>query len=108
MDMVCLPSPSHESASLGGGQVLGCAMLKPVGSGCDNEVVSELAAFCVHPDYRGSGRGDSLLACLGTNNSFPLHNAACLGLPAAMCNAAVSNPLLGKHCKGISQHHIGG
>ena len=40
-------------------------MVKLLGSGCDNEVVSELAAFCVHPDYRGSGRGDSLLAYLG-------------------------------------------
>ncbi len=40
-------------------------MVKPLGPGCDNELVSELAAFCVHPDYRGSGRGDSLLAYLG-------------------------------------------
>ncbi|KAL0055755.1 hypothetical protein WJX82_004086 [Trebouxia sp. C0006] len=45
-------------------KVLGCAMVKPLGPGCDNELVSELAAFCVHPDYRGSGRGDSLLAYL--------------------------------------------
>ncbi|KAL3154263.1 hypothetical protein ABBQ32_013759 [Trebouxia sp. C0010 RCD-2024] len=44
--------------------VLACAMVKPLGAGCDNEVVSEVAAFCVHPDYRGSGRGDSLLAYL--------------------------------------------
>ncbi len=48
-------------------QVLGCAMVKPLGPGCDNELVSELAAFCVHPDYRGSGRGDSLLAYLGAS-----------------------------------------
>ena len=47
-------------------QVLGCAMVKPLGAGYDGELVSELAAFCVHPDYRGSGRGDSLLAYLGT------------------------------------------
>ena len=46
-------------------QVLGSAMVKPLGPGCDSELVSELAAFCVHPDYRGSGRGDSLLAYLG-------------------------------------------
>lgn len=50
------------------GQVLACAMVKPLGAGCDNEVVSELAAFCVHPDYRGSGRGDSLLAYLGNHH----------------------------------------
>ncbi len=50
-----------------GWQVLGCAMVKPLGPGCDNELVSELAAFCVHPDYRGSGRGDSLLAYLGAS-----------------------------------------
>lgn len=73
MDIVCLPSPSPQSAGPSGGQVLGCAMLKPVGSGCDNEVVSELAAFCVHPDYRGSGRGDSLLACLGKAQQFYPH-----------------------------------
>ena len=45
-------------------------MVKLLGAGCDNEVVSELAAFCVHPDYRGSGRGDSLLAYLGQFSSL--------------------------------------
>ena len=56
-------------------------MVKPLGSGCDNEVVSELAAFCVHPDYRGTGRGDSLLAYLGTSPSsllIPLPVHPCL------------------------------
>lgn len=48
-------------------------MVKPLGVGYDGETVSELAAFCVHPDYRGSGRGDSLLAYLGTQcQSQPL------------------------------------
>ena len=50
-------------------------MVKPLGVGYDGETVSELAAFCVHPDYRGSGRGDSLLAYLGTyrlNASYSL------------------------------------
>lgn len=42
-------------------QVLGCAMVKPVGIDSQGKHVSELAAFCVHPSYRGSGRGDSLL-----------------------------------------------
>lgn len=46
-------------------------MVKPLGAGCDNEVVSEVAAFCVHPDYRGSGRGDSLLAYLGDHLLLP-------------------------------------
>lgn len=71
------------------GQVLACAMVKPLGAGCDNEVVSELAAFCVHPDYRGSGRGDSLLAYLGDliiimNNAYTFlyMSFAC---PGAVC-----------------------
>ena len=42
-------------------QVLGCVMVKPVGIDSQGKHVSELAAFCVHPSYRGSGRGDSLL-----------------------------------------------
>lgn len=46
-------------------------MVKPLGVGYDGETVSELAAFCVHPDYRGSGRGDSLLAYLGTYRGMP-------------------------------------
>lgn len=56
-------------------------MVKPLGAGCDNEVVSEVAAFCVHPDYRGSGRGDSLLAYLGTSSSSASMLACLLSCP---------------------------
>ncbi|KAL4552786.1 hypothetical protein Ndes2526B_g02695 [Nannochloris sp. 'desiccata'] len=34
------------------------------GRGPAGESVAELAAFCVHPDYRGGGKGDSLLEYL--------------------------------------------
>lgn len=42
-------------------QVLACVLLNPLGSTDDGIECGELAAFCVHPSYRGSGRGDSLL-----------------------------------------------
>ena len=42
-------------------QVLACALLQPLGASTDGVRCGELAAFCVHPAYRGSGRGDALL-----------------------------------------------
>lgn len=42
-------------------QVLACALLQELGASPDGVECGELAAFCVHPSYRGSGRGDSLL-----------------------------------------------
>ena len=41
-------------------------MVKPLGLDAEGNKVSELAAFCVHPSYRGSGRGDSMLDYLGS------------------------------------------
>ena len=40
-------------------------MVKPLGRDGEGNKVSELAAFCIHPSYRGSGRGDSMLDYLG-------------------------------------------
>lgn len=45
-------------------KLLACATVKPLGRGPAGESVAELAAFCVHPDYRGGGKGDSLLEYL--------------------------------------------
>lgn len=45
-------------------RVLGCAMVKPLGANAAGQEVGELAAFCVHPTFRGSGKGDSLLEYL--------------------------------------------
>ncbi|KAK9810524.1 hypothetical protein WJX72_012135 [[Myrmecia] bisecta] len=45
-------------------KVFGCAMVKPLGEDTDGEVVVELAAFCIHPEFRGAGRGDSFLEYL--------------------------------------------
>lgn len=42
-------------------QVLACVLVQPLGQSRDSVQCGELAAFCVHPSYRGSGRGDSLL-----------------------------------------------
>ena len=42
-------------------QVLACVLMQPLGKSPDGVECAELAAFCVHPSYRGSGRGDSLL-----------------------------------------------
>jgi amino-acid N-acetyltransferase len=42
-------------------QVLACALLHELGASADGVQCGELAAFCVHPSYRGAGRGDSLL-----------------------------------------------
>lgn len=44
-----------------GTQVLGCALLQDLGAAPDGPRCGELAAFCVSPAYRGSGRGDALL-----------------------------------------------
>ena len=41
--------------------MLACVCLQPLGATEDGIECGELAAFCVHPSYRGSGRGDSLL-----------------------------------------------
>ena len=49
------------------GKLLACAMLRPLGQGPDGVSCAELAAFCVHSAYRGSGRGDSLLDFLGVS-----------------------------------------
>ncbi len=46
-------------------QILGCAMVKPLGAGADGRQVAEVGAFCVAPACRGSGKGDSLLDFLG-------------------------------------------
>ena len=45
----------------GGAQVLACALLQDLGAAPDGPRCGELAAFCVSPAYRGSGRGDALL-----------------------------------------------
>jgi amino-acid N-acetyltransferase len=45
-------------------KLLACATVKPLGRGPAGESVAEVAAFCVHPDYRGGGKGDSLLEYL--------------------------------------------
>ncbi len=42
-------------------QVLACVLLQDLGWSADGAKCGELAAFCVHPSHRGSGRGDSLL-----------------------------------------------
>ena len=41
--------------------MLACVLLQPLGPSEDGTQCGELAAFCVHPSYRGAGRGDSLL-----------------------------------------------
>jgi len=45
----------------GATQILGCAQLAPLGRAADGAVTAEVAAFCVDPQFRGSGRGDTLL-----------------------------------------------
>ena len=55
------------------GKLLACAMLRPLGHGPDGVSCAELAAFCVHSAYRGSGRGDSLLDFLGVSRQGHVH-----------------------------------
>jgi amino-acid N-acetyltransferase len=43
------------------GALIGCAQLAPLGPSPDGASCAELAAFCIAPAYRGSGRGDALL-----------------------------------------------
>jgi amino-acid N-acetyltransferase len=42
-------------------QVMGCAMMLPLGVSPDGARVAEIGAFCVDVVFRGTGRGDSLL-----------------------------------------------
>ncbi len=42
-------------------KVLGCALLVPLGRDDEGVEVAEVGAFCVDPQFQGSGRGDSLL-----------------------------------------------
>ena len=44
-------------------RVLSCCQLRALGASESGEYahVAEIAAFCVHPEFRGTGRGDSLL-----------------------------------------------
>lgn len=48
-------------------QVLGCATVKPLGQNEAGDELAELAAFCIHPAFRGGGKGDSLLEYLGNS-----------------------------------------
>jgi N-acetylglutamate synthase-like GNAT family acetyltransferase len=41
--------------------VFGCAQLQDLGNSPDGLRVAEVAAFTISSDYRGGGRGDSLL-----------------------------------------------
>lgn len=45
-------------------ELLGCALLAPLGCAPDGAVTAEIAAFCVSPAHRGAGRGDALLEYL--------------------------------------------
>jgi hypothetical protein len=49
------------SVIVGGVQVMGCAMMLPLGMSPDGARVAEIGAFCVDVVFRGTGRGDSLL-----------------------------------------------
>lgn len=46
-------------------KVFGCAQLKSLGIDASGRRVTELAAFCIDPAFRGAGRGDSLLEYCG-------------------------------------------
>ena len=53
---------SHFTVLERDNKLLACAHVRSLGrSESTGLMVSELSAFCVHPDYRGSGKGDSLL-----------------------------------------------
>ncbi len=53
-------------------QVLACVLLADLGKAADGLRCGELAAFCVHPSYRGSGRGDSLLDYVEQSENRPI------------------------------------
>jgi len=45
-------------------KILACATMRNLGADAAGKEVAELAAFAVHPGYRGGGKGDSLLEFL--------------------------------------------
>lgn len=50
-------------------QLLACASMRPLGQNNDGDMVAELGAFCVHPEYRGGGKGDTLLEYIEDRSS---------------------------------------
>lgn len=45
-------------------ELLACASARPLGKNDQGQSIAELGAFCVHPGYRGGGKGDTLLQFL--------------------------------------------
>lgn len=45
-------------------ELLACAYAQPLGKNEHGQAIAELGAFCVHPGYRGGGKGDTLLQFL--------------------------------------------
>ena len=58
---------AHIRSGVLQGQLLGCALLAPLDAAPDGARCAEIAAFCVAPEFRGTGRGDTLLEYLGGN-----------------------------------------
>ena len=85
------------------GQLLGCALLAPLGRTADGTVTAEVAAFCIAPEHRGSGRGDSLLGFLGGSLLQGL-KAVGTGLFQACCRSATNSE--SAQCSMISLHAI--
>jgi amino-acid N-acetyltransferase len=61
-------------------RIISCAQLKPLGKAINGayESVAEIAGFAVHPDFRGVGRGDSLLDWIEQDARFRGHDCLVL------------------------------
>ena len=80
------------------GKLLACAMLRPLGQSDDGVGCAEIAAFCVHPAYRGSGRGDSLLDFLGVFAMMPTLACSLRAQPQAIHMSFGRGTMLNHDC----------
>lgn len=85
-------------------QILGCAMMRPLGPGSDGRAVAEIGAFCIAPACRGAGKGDSLLDYLGTHSMLfqqtPIPFQPCVALlPRGACLGGAWGDLMCLHAE---------
>ena len=77
-------------------QVLACALLYDLGAADDGIRCGELAAFCVAPGFRGSGRGDSLLDYVEQVCHLPSGVSILLQLHLPAPGLCTPSPVLGR------------
>lgn len=93
-------------------QVLACALLHDLGRTEDGTKCGEVAAFCVEPAFRGSGRGDSLLDYIeqvsrSASDKYKHASRLPACLPACTCGSdLVASPTGSIAAPALSAMHV--